>query len=146
MLQLNNLKPKHGSKKDKKRVGRGTSSGWGKTCGRGHKGQGSRSGGTKGAHFEGGQTPLYRRLPKNRGFKNLRFRIDYDVVNLWALEKFDKEVNREILLAAGLISGKLPVKILGDGEIKKALTITAEKFSDSAKKLIEKAGGKTVTC
>ena len=138
MLQLNNLKHSKGAKKKKKRVGRGTSSGWGKTCGRGHKGQKSRSGGTKGLRFEGGQTPLYRRLPK-RGFKNYPFKKTYAVINVADLDKFDGEVNKETLKISGLL------KVLGSGEIKKALTVKADKFSQSAKKKIEAAGGKCLT-
>jgi large subunit ribosomal protein L15 len=138
MLKLNDLKPNKGAKKNKKRVGRGTSSGSGKTCGRGHKGQKSRSGGTKGIRFEGGQTPLYRRLPK-RGFHNYPFGKEYAVINVSDLNKFDGEVNKEILKVAGLL------KILGDGEIKKALAVTADKFSKTAKKKIEAAGGKCIT-
>lgn len=138
MLQLNNLKPARGAKKKKKRVGRGTSSGWGKTCGRGHKGQKSRSGGTKGPRFEGGQTPLYRRLPK-RGFKNYPFRKEYAILNVSDLAKFEGEVNKEALKVSGLL------KILGNGEIKKALTVKADKFSKSARKKIEGAGGKCLT-
>lgn len=138
MLQLNNLKYNKGAKKKKKRVGRGTSSGWGKTCGRGHKGQKSRSGGTKGLRFEGGQTPLYRRLPK-RGFKNYPFKKTYVVINVADLEKFEGEVNKETLKVSGLL------KVLGSGEIKKALTVKADKFSQSAKKKIEAAGGKCLT-
>ncbi|KPJ69849.1 50S ribosomal protein L15 [candidate division WOR-1 bacterium DG_54_3] len=138
MLQLSNLKQKPGAKHKKKRVGRGTSSGWGKTCGRGHKGQKSRSGGTKGARFEGGQTPLYRRLPK-RGFKNYPFRKEYAVLNVSDLNRYEGEVNKEVLE----ISGRL--KILGEGELKKTLTVRADKFSQSAKKKIEAAGGKCLT-
>ncbi len=138
MLELNNLKPKKGSKKTKTRVGRGTSSGTGKTCGRGHKGQKSRSGGTKGRRFEGGQTPLYRRLPK-RGFSNYPFRKTYTVLNVSELNKLDGEITKESLGITGLL------KILGDGEISKALNVKADKFSASAKKKIEAAGGKCLT-
>jgi len=138
MLRLNDLKNNPGAKKKKKRVGRGTSSGTGKTCGRGHKGQKSRSGGTKGLRFEGGQTPLYRRLPK-RGFKNYPFKKTYAVLNVSDLASFEGEVNKEVLKISGLL------KILGDGEIKKALTVKADKFSKSAKKKIEEAGGKCLT-
>jgi large subunit ribosomal protein L15 len=138
MLQLNNLKHRPGAKKKKKRVGRGTSSGLGKTCGRGHKGQKSRSGGTKGSRFEGGQTPLYRRLPK-RGFKNYPFRKEYAVLNVSDLNRYQGEVNKEVLKVSGLL------KILGDGELSKALTVKADKFSKSAKKKIEAAGGKCLT-
>lgn len=136
MLNLTNLKPVRGSRKRKMRVGRGTSSGHGKTCGRGHKGQTSRAGGTKGARFEGGQTPLYRRLPKKRGFNNILFRKEYEVINLNDLNKFDGEVN--------LIKPDLLVKVLGEGELKKALKVTANKFSQSAKAKIEKAGGSAI--
>ena len=129
MLKLNELRPAKGSRKGKKRVGRGTSSGWGKTCGRGHKGQKSRAGGTKGTRFEGGQTPIYRRLPK-RGFKNYPFKKEYNIFNLSQLSKI-KEVK-------GLI------KVLGVGEVKEAVTVSAHKFSAAAKKKIEAAGGKVV--
>lgn len=138
MLQLNDLKPNKGAKQNKKRVGRGSGSGTGKTCGRGHKGQKSRSGGTKGLHFEGGQTPLYRRLPK-RGFKNYPFSKTYTVINIGALNKFDGDVSKETLKITGLL------KILGTGELKKALNVKADKFSASAKKKIETAGGKCST-
>ncbi|MFA6431201.1 MAG: 50S ribosomal protein L15 [Candidatus Margulisiibacteriota bacterium] len=128
-MKLNELSPAKGSKKKRKVVGRGTSSGHGKTCGRGHKGQTSRSGGTKGNRFEGGQTPLYRRLPK-RGFKNMPFMTKYDVFNLDDIEKIKD--------ATGLI------KVLGDGELKGPVTISAHKFSKTALKKIEAAGGKAV--
>jgi len=137
MYKLSELKPKKGAVKKKTRVGRGSSSGTGKTCGRGHKGQTSRSGGTKGVRFEGGQTPLYRRLPK-RGFSNILFEKKYNVINLKDLAKFDGEVNKESL---GLAKEDF-LKILGEGEISKALTVSADKFSKSAKEKIEKAGGK----
>ena len=138
MLQLNDLRHKAGAKKKKKRVGRGTSSGWGKTCGRGHKGQKSRSGGTKGPRFEGGQTPLYRRLPK-RGFSNILFEQKYRVLNVSDLNKYEGEVNKDV------VGVGQPLKILGDGEIKKALTVKADKFSKSARQKIEAAGGKCLT-
>lgn len=137
-MQLNDLKPGIGSKKKIKRVGRGTSSGHGKTCGRGHKGQKSRSGGTKGSRFEGGQTPLYRRLPK-RGFKNYPFRKEYSILNVSDLSKYEGEVNKETLKVSGLL------KILGEGEIGKPLTVKADKFSETARKKIEAAGGKCAT-
>lgn len=137
-MELKNLKYKTGSKKKKKRVGRGTSSGFGKTCGRGHKGQKSRSGGTKGLRFEGGQTPLYRRLPK-RGFKNYPFKKVYTVLNVSDLAGYEGEVNKETLKVSGLL------KILGGGELTKALSVHADKFSKSAKEKIEKAGGKCLT-
>ena len=138
MLQLNDLRPKTGSKKKKKRVGRGTSSGMGKTCGRGHKGQKSRTGGTKGPRFEGGQTPLYRRLPK-RGFSNILFEKKYRVLNVSDLNKYEGEVNKDV------VGVSEPLKILGDGEIKKALSVRADKFSKTARKKIEAAGGKCST-
>ncbi|MCU0640579.1 MAG: 50S ribosomal protein L15 [Candidatus Margulisbacteria bacterium] len=126
-MKLNTLSPAAGSRHRKKRVGRGTSSGLGKTCGRGHKGQTSRSGGTKGRRFEGGQTPLYRRLPK-RGFKNYPFRVRYQIFNLDQLD--------QVKSATGLI------KILGSGEVKKAYDLSAHKVSAAAKQKIEAAGGK----
>lgn len=136
MSSLDNLTPNKGAIKKKLRVGRGTSSGHGKTCGRGHKGQGSRSGGTKGVRFEGGQTPLYRRLPK-RGFKNYPFRKEFQVINVQDLAKYDGDINKEAL---GL-SAKTLLKVLGTGEITKAVTVYADAFSASAKEKIEKAGG-----
>ena len=134
MLKLDNLSPAAGSKKKMKRVGRGTSSGHGKTCCRGHKGQTSRAGGTKGSRFEGGQTPLYRRLPK-RGFKNYPFKVVYTVFNLSEIDRAQQ------LLAA---DKKALIKILGQGEVKGAVTVSAHKFSATAKKKIEAAGGKIV--
>ena len=138
MLKLNELKYRPGAKKKKMRVGRGTSAGKGKTCGRGHKGQTSRSGGTKGIRFEGGQTPLYRRLPK-RGFKNYPFKKSYNLVSLAMLNKLDGEVSKQTLGVTGLL------KIVGGGELTKALTVKADKFTASAKKQIEAAGGKCLT-
>ena len=137
MLKLNELTYQKGAKKKKKRVARGTSSGHGKTAGRGHKGQKSRSGGTKGIRFEGGQTPLYRRLPK-RGFSNYPFKKEYTVINLSGLDRYTGEVTKELLKVTGLL------KILGSGELKKALTVQADKFSGSAREKIEAAGGKCV--
>lgn len=132
MLKLNNLSPARGSRKKRKRVARGTSSGHGKTACRGHKGQTSRSGGTKGRRFEGGQTPLYRRLPK-RGFKNYPFRKEYAIFNLNQLGKVEEA-----------LKGKKRVKILGMGEIKEAVTVSAHKVSAQAKSKIEAAGGKVI--
>ena len=129
MLNLSSLKPARGSVKRKKRVARGTSSGFGKTAGRGHKGQTSRAGGTKGSRFEGGQTPIYRRLPK-RGFKNIPFKKTYELFNLNDLAKIGQ--------ASGLI------KVLGQGEVKEPLTVSAHKFSAAAIKKIEAAGGKAI--
>ena len=135
MFNLGNLKNK---KKKFKRVGRGTGSGHGKTCCRGHKGQKSRAGGTKGRHFEGGQTPLYRRLPKKRGFNNILFRKDYKVLNVSDLAVLGAEVT--------FADNKDMFKILGNGDIKKAVKVTAHAFSKSAKEKIEKAGGSVVLC
>ncbi|MBN1500689.1 MAG: 50S ribosomal protein L15 [Spirochaetes bacterium] len=129
--------------KSRKRVGRGTSSGHGKTSCRGMNGQGQRSGCTRRPWFEGGQLPLYRRLPK-RGFTNI-FKTEFEVVNISTLDKMSEtEITSEVLFKAGVISDlKSYVKILGNGEISKAKTVIADAFSDSAKAKIEKAGGKT---
>ena len=144
-MQLHDLTPAPGSTKNRKRVGRGNSSGHGTTSGRGQKGQGSRSGGTKGAGFEGGQTPLAMRLPKLPGFRNPR-RIEYTAVNVERLErKFEDGavVNAQALLEKGILSKcEYGVKILGNGEITKKLTVQASAFSASAKEKIEAAGGK----
>lgn len=141
---LARLKPPKGAVKKRRRVGRGPGSGHGKTCGRGHKGQRSRSGGGPHPRFEGGQMPLERRLPK-RGFNNI-FRKEYAVLNLRALEdKFDAgtTVDMEALSAQGLLPKQLGagLKILGDGELTKALTVRAHRFSKSAREKIEAAGG-----
>jgi large subunit ribosomal protein L15 len=141
-MKLNELKPSEGSRTNRKRIGRGTSSGTGKTAGRGQKGQKAR--GKVRLGFEGGQMPLYRRIPK-RGFTNIN-RKEFAIVNLDALNVFDEgaEVTPESLLKAGIISKQLSgVKILGNGEISKKLTVKANKFSESAVKAIEAAGGKT---
>ncbi len=143
-MKQNELSPVPGSKKDRKRVGRGNGSGHGTYSGRGLKGQKSRAGGKMRPGFEGGQLPLIKRLPKKRGFYN-RFRIDYEVVNITELNGFasGSEINGEGLRAAGLIrSTTRPVKILGNGEIDRALTVIANKFSATAKAKIEAAGGK----
>jgi large subunit ribosomal protein L15 len=143
MLQ-NELKPAPGSKQKSKRVGRGDGSGHGTYSGRGCKGQKSRSGGNVHPRFEGGQLPIIKRLPRQRGFTNI-FRTEYSTVNLNRLNAFDNktEVTRELLASAGIIkSTKLPLKILGHGEISKKLTIKANKFSGAAIKKIEAAGGK----
>ncbi len=140
---LSKLKAPEGSKKDKKRVGRGHGSGWGKTAGRGHKGNKSRSGGNIPPGFEGGQMPLQRRIPK-RGFRN-RFREVYSIVNIEDLNRLEgvDVVDPEILKERGLIKTlRNKVKILGEGELKSPLHIKAHKFSDGAKKKIESAGGK----
>ena len=132
-----------GKHKARKRIGRGTGSGHGKTCGRGHKGSGSRAGSTSVSLYEGGQMPLFRRLPK-RGFSNYKFVIRYQIVNVSQLEGFDEgaAVGVEQLSNAGLIdSRKSKVKILGDGELTKKLDVIAHKFSKSAKQKIVDCGG-----
>ena len=144
-MELHELQPAPGSKKNRKRVGRGTASGHGKTSGRGTKGQGARSGGGKGPYFEGGQLPLVRRLPFRRGFTNIH-RVEYKPVNLARLqEKFgdsSQEITPESLVEAGIIKRTdEAVAILGDGELTAALTIKAHRFSKSAKEKIEAAGG-----
>jgi len=142
-MKLHELKPHPGAKKKRKRVGRGPGSGHGKTSTRGHKGQGARSGGTKGAGFEGGQQPLIRRIPK-RGFKNI-FRKEYAIVNLSDLGRFDQDqqITPELLKEMGVIrKSATAVKVLGDGEITKPLNIVAHKFSQGAMTKIQSAGGK----
>ena len=142
-MRLEELKPNIGAKKKSNRVGRGPGSGNGKTAGKGHKGQKARSGGVKGAGFEGGQMPLQRRLPK-RGFTNI-FRKEYSVVNLADLEKMSgpDTVTPEALMHKGLIKNlKNDVKVLGMGELKSKLTVRAHKFSKSALEKIQAAGGK----
>lgn len=144
-MRLHNLNPgPAATRKKRKRIGRGSGSGWGTTAGRGQNGQLSRSGGGKGSRFEGGQTPLQRRLPKLPGFKN-RFRKVYSVVNVEKLSIFksSEEVNPNSLQAKGIIkkSDQL-VKVLGQGDIKKKLVVKAHHFSFTAKEKIEAAGGK----
>ena len=143
-MGLNNLKPAEGSKFNRKRVGRGPGSGNGKTAGRGYKGAQSRSGWKYKRGFEGGQMPLHRRVPK-RGFTNI-FRTEYDVVNLDQLEKlFEKgaTVTVESLREAGIVSSRTAqVKVLGRGEVTKALTVQAHKFSGKAAEKLAAAGGK----
>ena len=142
-MNLNELHPAKGSKFSAKRVGRGIGSGTGKTSGKGHKGQNARSGGGVRPGFEGGQMPLYRRLPK-RGFKNI-FAKQYVTVNVEALEKLEDgaEVTAQVLKDNGIISKTLDgVKSLGRGELTKKLNVKAAKFTESAKEKIEKAGGK----
>ena len=143
-MNLSNLHPAKNSRKDKKRLGRGPGSGFGKTAGRGHKGQESISGYSHKRAFEGGQMPLNRRLPK-RGFTNI-FRKEYVPVNLDRLGNIKKaEIKLADLVKAGIIKKESePVKILGRGKIDSAKTVHAHKFSESAQKKIEKAGGKTV--
>lgn len=141
MSLLATLAPKAGSKHYQKRVGRGRGSGLGQTAGKGHKGQLARTGGKVRRGFEGGQTPLYRRMPKF-GFNNTDFATVYDIVNLSQLEKLAGTVTPESLKKSGVVHGEL-VKILGQGKLTKALTVRAHKFSETAKKAIEAAGGKT---
>src|ERR1700745_4271270 len=142
-MELNKLKPKKGSKHARKRVGRGPGSGHGKTAGRGEKGQKSRTGFSRMLGFEGGQMPLHRRLPK-RGFTSI-FKTEHAVVNLSDLERFDNgaTVDEAALRKAGLVKGQTPhgIKVLGDGKLSKKLTVQAAKFSASARKQIEAAGG-----
>ncbi len=140
MSLLSQLAPKEGSKHYQKRLGRGRGSGLGQTAGKGHKGQLARSGGKVRRGFEGGQTPLMRRLPKY-GFSNVDFATTYSVVNLAQLENFSGTVTPEVLKEAGVIH-KLPLKILGNGKLTKSLTVKAQKFSAKAKSAIEAVGGK----
>ena len=142
-MKLHELQYTEGARKARKRVGRGTSSGTGKTAGRGQKGQGARSGGKK-PGFEGGQTPLFMRLPK-RGFTNFN-RVEYAIVNLEQLNSFEEGtvVCPKTLKEAGIIKKELNgVKVLGNGKLEKAITVKAHKFSKSAVASIEAAGGKT---
>ncbi|OCA81003.1 50S ribosomal protein L15 [Bacillus sp. FJAT-27225] len=143
-MKLHELQPAEGSRKERKRLGRGIGSGQGKTAGKGHKGQKARSGGGVRVGFEGGQTPLFRRLPK-RGFTNIN-RKEYAIVNLDALNSFEDgtEVTPELLIEAGLVkSEKAGIKILAKGNVEKKLTVKAHKFSSAAKEAIEAAGGNT---
>ena len=143
-MKLHELSPAEGSVKDGFRKGRGAGSGNGKTAGKGHKGQNARSGGGVRPGFEGGQLPLYRKLPK-RGFKN-RFAVQYATVNVDALNRFEDGavVDLEALVAAKLVRKELDgLKILGNGELTKKLTVKATVFSATAKEKIEAAGGKT---
>ncbi|GIN92813.1 50S ribosomal protein L15 [Siminovitchia terrae] len=143
-MKLHELKPAEGARKERNRVGRGIGSGNGKTSGRGHKGQNARSGGGVRLGFEGGQTPLFQRLPK-RGFTNIN-RKEYAVVNLDALNRFEDgtEVTPELLIETGVVRNeKSGIKILAKGNIEKKLTVKANKFSSAAKEAIEAAGGST---
>ena len=144
-MYIHELTNAEGEKKSSKRVGRGTGSGMGKTSTRGHKGQWARSGGGVRPNFEGGQMPLTRRVPK-RGFNNAQFAHIYSEVNVGSLEVFEKGavVDAQALLEKGILSKILPygIKILGNGELTKSLTIKAEKFTKSAVEKIEKASGK----
>lgn len=145
-MNLHTLKPRPGSKHRVKRLGCGESSGHGKTSGKGHKGQKARSGGSIRLGFEGGQMPLIRRLPK-RGFSNEAFRVRYAIVNVQDLNRFDDgaSVDEAALRSANLIRGTFEgVKVLGVGDLKKKLNVSAAKVSESAKAKIEKAGGSVV--
>jgi len=145
-VKQHEIKPAAGSRKDRKRVGRGDGSGNGTYSGRGCKGQKSRSGCKIRPGFEGGQLPIIKRLPRKRGFTSM-FRKEYSIVKLGALSMFeaDSEVTPEILLDAGILKSlKLPVKILADGDIKHPLTVKADKFTAAAKAKLEAAGGKAV--
>lgn len=140
-MELNDLKPADGSRKARKRVGRGISAGQGKTAGRGTKGQLARSKVRVG--FEGGQNPIFKRMPFRRGFTNI-FKTRYEVVNVHQLENIatDQPVTPEFLAEKGVTRGEeFPLKILGEGDISKAVTVRAHKFSQSARKKIEAAGG-----
>jgi large subunit ribosomal protein L15 len=141
-MNLSNLRAPRKANENKKRVGRGMGSGMGKTSTRGHKGQGSRSGSSLMRGFEGGQMPLHRRLPK-RGFTNI-FKTEYEVVNLDRLATLkETEITPDVLRKSGIVTSKNTlVKVLGQGELSKALTVHAHKFSKSAQEKIEKAGGK----
>ena len=141
-MNLNELKYNEGARDVRKRIGRGLGSGNGKTSGRGQKGQGARSGGGKKPGFEGGQTPLFMRIPK-RGFTNFTS-TEYAIVNIEALNNFAEgtEVTPELLLSTGLVKKQLDgIKVLGNGSLDKKLTVKANKFSQSAKEAIEAAGG-----
>ncbi|CAN5825724.1 MAG: 50S ribosomal protein L15 [Gemmatimonadota bacterium] len=146
MAELNNLPRPEGSHRDRKRLGRGPGSGTGKTAGRGHKGSKARAGhsgpGGGKPHFEGGQMPLQRRLPK-RGFTPLN-RVEYQVVNLYQLQQLEEtEIGPEVLHARGLIGhAQRPIKVLGTGDLKRSITVSAHKFSRAAREKIEGLGGR----
>jgi large subunit ribosomal protein L15 len=144
-MKLHTVSPAEGAVTKSKRLGRGIGSGLGKTSGKGHKGQLARSGGGVRVGFEGGQMPLIRRIPK-RGFKNAEFKKAYSIVNVEALEMFENDtvVTAELLLESGVLSKieEYGLKILGNGELTKKLTVKANKFTESAAKKIEGAGGK----
>ncbi len=143
-MKLNCMYPAPGATKTRKRVGRGTGSGLGKTSGKGHKGQNARSGGGVRPGFEGGQLPLFRRIPK-RGFSNDRFKVEYAVINLSDLNNFEDGaiVTPELLKEMGLVKNQLSgIKVLGSGTLEKKLIVKANRFSETAKENIEKLGGK----
>ncbi len=141
-MRIHSIQPAVGATTSEKRLGRGIGSGLGKTSGKGHKGQWARSGGGVRPGFEGGQTPIARRLPK-RGFNN-KFRVEYDIVNVDALNVFENDtvVTHELLVEQRIVGGKhCGLKVLGNGTLTKKLTVKADKFSASAKNAIESAGG-----
>lgn len=143
-MKLHTMKPQEGARTARKRVGNGIGSGLGKTCGKGHKGQNARSGGGVRPGFEGGQLPLYRRLPK-RGFTNANFKTEYAVINLSDLNQFEDGavVTPELLKEMGILKNQLDgVKVLGNGLLEKKINVKAHKFSKVAKEQIEKLGGK----
>lgn len=140
-MLLDKLSPAKGSTHYRKRVGRGDGSGLGGTSGKGHKGQKARTGGRVRRGFEGGQTPLTRRLPKF-GFTNQQFKTNYEIVNLADFAKVGSEVNPETLYKKGMLTKGALLKVLGQGKLDKAVTVKAHKFSEGAKQAIEKAGGK----
>jgi len=145
-MDLNTVTSKGTPYKTRTRVGRGIGSGKGKTCGRGHKGWGARSGSSRRPGYEGGQMPIYRRVPK-RGFTNARFRTDYTIINVGALEAFaeGETVDLQAVLHRGLVSMNTEyLKVLGNGELARKLTVRAHKFSKSAEEKIKKAGGEVV--
>lgn len=141
-MRIHELKPRPEARKKRKRLGRGSGSGQGGTAGRGHDGQNSRSGGGVRRGFEGGQTPLFRRVPK-RGFNNAEFAKTYATINIQRLNRFPEniEITPEFLRKEGMINRNERVKILGEGTLEKALTVKAHKFTQSAREKIEKAGG-----
>ena len=143
-MKLNTMHPADGATHSRKRLGRGVGSGLGKTSGKGHKGQNARSGGGVRPGFEGGQLPLFRRLPK-RGFSNARFKTEYATINLSDLNRFEDGavVTPELLKEMGLVKNQLDgIKVLGNGTLEKKLTVKAHKFSSSAQEKIESLGGK----
>jgi large subunit ribosomal protein L15 len=143
-MKMGEMQKTEGARKKKKRVGRGSSSGHGKTSGRGNKGQKARQGGGVRPGFEGGQTPLYRRLPKEKGFKNLMFKKYYAIINVGELNEYKDTVNKKVLIEAGRMKEGELLKVLGDGTLSVPLTIEADKFSESAMKKIKDAGGRAV--
>ena len=143
-MKLHTIHPNEGATFTRKRVGRGPGSGLGKTSGKGHKGQNARSGGGVRPGFEGGQLPLFRRLPK-RGFSNAKFKTEYAVINLSDLNKFENDavITPELLKEMGLVKNQLSgIKVLGNGTLEKKVIVKAHKFSSVAKEEIEKLGGK----